>query len=238
VTTEKIFDFIERHNLYSHSAKRAAAIVELDPRRGVELLLQHATRDTRDLHDIVEQLKPQPELLHKYLRGLFDFGDGKGTHGLDAAAGYKTLPRGYHDMQVELFADHERERLQEFLRDSTYYDPHAALTYCRKKGCNEEVVFLLGRAKKYKEALSMILDDLQDIDLAIRFVKERGDEDDGQLWESLITRGVENPTFVSKLLANVGSHINPRKWGNSVAVCLPIACTAQCQYIRMTMCSS
>ena len=209
ITVEQVFLYIEEHNLHTQAGRRVAAIVELEPARGVQLLLQHATRDTRDLHDIVQQLEPQPRLLHEYLRALFDFGDGGGTHGLEQAPGYQKLPRDYHDKQVQLFADYQPARLEEFLRISTYYDPTLALDICRKKQRNEEVVFLLGRAKRYKEALDMILDQLKDIDLAIKFVKERGDEDGGDLWESLISRGVKEAAFVSKLLANVGSHINP-----------------------------
>jgi hypothetical protein len=211
ITAEQaqVFQYIEEHNLYSHAARRVAEIVGVEAQRGIQLLLKHATRDTGDLHEIVKQLEPKPQLMHQYLRSLFDFGDGKGTHGLEQAPGYQNMPRDYHDKQVQLFADYEPERLEEFLRVSTYYNPDLALEICRKKPRNVEVVFLLGRQRRYKEALDMILDQLKDIDLAIKFVKERGDEDGGGLWELLIERGVKEPAFISKLLANLGSHINP-----------------------------
>lgn len=52
----------------------------------------------------------------------------------------------------------------------------------------------------------MILNDLEDIEKALKFVKERQDE---ELWEVLIDRGAKDPKSLSKLLDTAGSHIDP-----------------------------
>ena len=215
----EVFDYIEQYGLYSRIAERAYLIVNLDAERAVQLLLQYATHDTRDLHRIVEQLKPHSKLVHVYLRGLFDFGSGGGSHNVDIAPGYPKSPRDYHTQQIALFAKHQPDRLDEFLRTSMHYNAALALDYCQTAQLHEQVVFLLGRSKRYKEALDRILDknsdagpEQQDFDFAIKFVKERGDDDGGELWNSLINRGLTKPEFVSKLLAQVGLHVNPREF--------------------------
>ena len=72
----------------------------------------------------------------------------------------------------------------------------------------QEVVFLLGRTGRDKDALNMILDQMNDIDKALKFVKERKQE---ELWEMLIDRVVSesDPNSLSKLLDTAGSHIDP-----------------------------
>lgn len=69
--------------------------------------------------------------LHLYLRALFE----KDTH----------LGRDYHDDQVLLYCDYDRELLLSFLRKSTYYSLDKALALCQEQQLHEEVVFLLGR---------------------------------------------------------------------------------------------
>ena len=128
VDADEVFEYIEKHHLHNKAVQRVAEIVVLDADRGIKLLIRHATTETKDLYDIVEQLKPEPLLLHKYLRAIFD-----GDMDLDVTPGYQKTPKDYHDDMVGLFADHEPERLESFLRKSTYYNVDLALELCRKK---------------------------------------------------------------------------------------------------------
>lgn len=43
---------------------------------------------------------------------------------------------------------------------------------------------------------------------AIEFVQKQNDD---RLWDDLIAKSIRNPVFVSGLLENVGTHINPLK---------------------------
>ena len=52
----------------------------------------------------------------------------------------------------------------------------------------------------------MVINDVGDLDAAIKFVKER---DEDPLWKDLITRGVKDAAFTGKLLEHVGTHVDP-----------------------------
>lgn len=220
VTADQVFGYIEQHNLHAKAVQRVAEIVLMDADRGVKLLIRHATKDTKALSDIVTQLRPTPYLLHKYLRALWE-----GGYDLEAAPGWPKTPKEYHNDMVDLFADHEPDKLEAFLRKSTSYNLDLALELCHQKAKESRVnmsdpesetklvkfieaeVFLLGRMGRYKDALNMILGDLKDIDKALKFVKEQNND---ELWEMLIEEGAKDPISLSKLLDTAGSHIDPR----------------------------
>ena len=201
VTADQIFEYIEKHKLHEKAVQRVNEIVQVDADRGVRLLIRHATADTKALYDIVTQLKSEPRLLHKYLKAIWE-----ADLQPDQIPGYQKTPKDYHDDMVQLFADHEPDKLEAFLRKSTSYNLDLALELCRKGDLKHEVVFLLGRSDRNKDALNMILNDLDDIEKALKFVKERNDE---ELWEMLIERGATDPKSLSKLLDTAGSHIDP-----------------------------
>ena len=69
-------------------------------------------------------------------------------------------------------------------------------------------MFLLGRMGNNKEALSLIMDQLNDISKAIEFAKEENDE---ELWEDLITASLGRADFIKELLFNIGTHVDPIK---------------------------
>ena len=198
---DQLFDYIEKHKLHEKAVQRVSEIVNVDADRGVRLLIRHATADTKALFDIVSQLKAEPRLLHKYLKAIWE-----ADLQPDPSPGYQKTPKDYHDDMVQLFAEHEPEKLEGFLRKSTSYNLDLALELCRKHGLKSEIVFLLGRCDRNMEALNMILNDLNDIEKALKFVKERHDE---ELWEALIDRGAKDPKSLSKLLDTAGSHIDP-----------------------------
>lgn len=68
------------------------------------------------------------------------------------------------------------------------------------------MVFLLGQMGNNKKALTIIIERLGDVNLAIDFAKEQADDD---LWEDLLKYSETRPTFIRGLLENVGSEINP-----------------------------
>jgi vacuolar protein sorting-associated protein 41 len=81
-----------------------------------------------------------------------------------------------------------------------------ALELCSKKKLWSEMVWILGKMGNTQEALELMIDKVGDVKQAIEFVQK---QDDPELWDDLIKRSITNPVFVSGLLENVGTHINP-----------------------------
>ena len=57
-----------------------------------------------------------------------------------------------------------------------------------------------------KEALELILNKLNDIEWAVNFCKEQNDSD---LWMIMIGHSLDKPTFITTLLHNIGTHVDP-----------------------------
>jgi hypothetical protein len=117
------------------------------------------------------------EYLHKYLDGLFQ---------KDPKAGGQ-----YHQRQVELYATYDKEKLLPFLRSCTDIPLQKALQVCEKHNRYEEMVFLLARMGNPKAALELVIKKLEDVDKAIEFAMEEGDDD---LWDALIHLSISNPS--------------------------------------------
>lgn len=76
----------------------------------------------------------------------------------------------------------------------------------RSRQLGPECVFLLGRGGNRNEALKFIINEQKDINQAIEFCKEHDDVD---LWRDLINYGVKKPEFVTILMRNIGTHVDP-----------------------------
>ena len=90
----------------------------------------------------------------------------------------------------------------EFLKTAQGYDRQMALELCEQHSLDEERVYLLGAEGKAREALALIVLELDDQMMAIEFCKQH--QDNKELWEDLIYFSKTNPEFVKKLLDNVG----------------------------------
>ena len=123
-------------------------------------------------------------MLHIYLHALFM----KDPH----------LGSDFHELQVGLYAKFDYPRLLPFLRQSNYYSLEKAYQICEKAHLVPEMVFILGRMGNNKEALSLIIEKLRDVNQAIEFAKEQNDE---ELWEDLIEYSMDKPC-ASFLLLN------------------------------------
>uniref|UniRef100_A0A803SMK4 Vacuolar protein sorting-associated protein 41 homolog n=1 Tax=Anolis carolinensis TaxID=28377 RepID=A0A803SMK4_ANOCA len=83
---------------------------------------------------------------------------------------------------------------------------HVALEICQQRNFVEETVYLLSRMGNSRSALKMIMEELNDVDKAIEFAKE---QDDAELWEDLILYSIDKPPFITGLLNNIGTHVDP-----------------------------
>lgn len=81
-----------------------------------------------------------------------------------------------------------------------------ALEICRQRRLLDAEVFLLARSGNRREALRVILKESRDIHQAIDFCKEHDDID---LWKDLISDAVTRPEFVTILMLNIGTHVDP-----------------------------
>uniref|UniRef100_A0A2I3GQ95 Vacuolar protein sorting-associated protein 41 homolog n=1 Tax=Nomascus leucogenys TaxID=61853 RepID=A0A2I3GQ95_NOMLE len=156
----------------------------------VDMLLDN--EDKISIKKVVEELEDRPELQHVYLHKLFKRDHHKGQR--------------YHEKQISLYAEYDRPNLLPFLRDSTHCPLEKALEICQQRNFVEETVYLLSRMGNSRSALKMIMEELHDVDKAIEFAKE---QDDGELWEDLILYSIDKPPFITGLLNNIGTHVDP-----------------------------
>ncbi|CAI8019233.1 Vacuolar protein sorting-associated protein 41 homolog [Geodia barretti] len=93
------------------------------------------------------------------------------------------------------------------IRRSYYLSYAHALIYHFKRHfkCVKNTTARMGNPKA---ALELVIKKLEDVDKAIEFAMEEGDDD---LWDALIHLSISNPKFVTGLLNNVGTHIDPTK---------------------------
>ncbi|KAI5078208.1 hypothetical protein GOP47_0005879 [Adiantum capillus-veneris] len=192
----KVFDFIEEHNLYDSLHDKVLPLMQLDGKRAVTLLVQHLSGIPPV--EVVSQLQragadnKYRHLLHLYLHELFE---------KDPNAG-----KDFHGLQVELYADYEPRLLLPFLRSSHYYSLDKAYDVCTRRSLTRERVFILGRMGNSREALSLIIKQLKDMEEAVEFVAAQHDDD---LWEELINQSVSNPQMIGALLELTVGNIDP-----------------------------
>ncbi|OCH94458.1 vacuolar protein sorting-associated protein 41 [Obba rivulosa] len=202
-----VFDLIREHNLFTDVQDQALLLVEFDhelmekrKKAGEDVDMSQSAAITLlvdHIHSIpvarvVQQLQSRPYYLYLYLDALFS----KDPH----------LTSEYADAQVKLYAEYAPQRLIDFLRASNYYSLEEAYKVCCDRDLVPEMVFLLGRMGNNKQALTLIIERLGDVNRAIDFAKEQHDDD---LWEDLLKYSESRPPFIRGLLENVGAEIDP-----------------------------
>ncbi|XP_014389863.1 PREDICTED: vacuolar protein sorting-associated protein 41 homolog, partial [Myotis brandtii] len=185
-----VFQLIHKHNLFSSIKDKIVLLMDFDSEKAVDMLLDN--EDKISIKKVVEELEDRPELQHVYLHKLFKRDHHKGQR--------------YHEKQISLYAEYDRPNLLPFLRDSTHCPLEKALEICHQRNFVEETVYLLSRMGNSRSALKMIMEELHDVDKAIEFAKE---QDDGELWEDLILYSIDKPPFITGLLNNIGTHVDP-----------------------------
>ncbi|MCO5579749.1 hypothetical protein L7F22_033609 [Adiantum nelumboides] len=192
----KVFDFIKEHNLYDSVHDKVLPLMQIDGERAVALLVQHLS--SIPPAEVVSQLQRAGtdskfrHLMHLYLHELFE---------KDPNAG-----KDFHGLQVELYAEYEPRLLLPFLRSSHYYSLDKAYDVCTRRSLTRECVFILGRMGNSREALSLIIKQLKDMEEAVEFVAAQHDDD---LWEELINQSLSNPQMIGALLELTVGNIDP-----------------------------
>ncbi|CAL1697418.1 unnamed protein product [Somion occarium] len=200
-----VFDLIRENNLFTSVQDQVTLLVDFDHelmekrrKEGAEpeestvikLFVDHI--HSIPIGRVVQQLESRPYYLYLYLDALFM----KDSH----------LTSDFADKQVTLYAEYAPLRLIDFLRASNYYNLEMAYRICNERDLVPEMVFLLGRMGNNRQALTLIIERLGDVNRAIDFAKEQHDDD---LWEDLLRYSESRPTFIRGLLENVGAEIDP-----------------------------
>lgn len=185
-----VFKLIHKRNLFDSIQDKIVLLMKFNTREALEMLISNT--DKVAVKKVVSQLQDHRYLLYQYLDALFQKDP---NHGKD-----------FHAMQVELYAEFDRDRLLPFLKTSNYYPLQQALEQCKQRNFIKEMVFLLGRMGNTKEALGLITEELKDVEQAIIFAKEHDDE---ELWADLIDYSIDKPPFITGLLNNIGTHVDP-----------------------------
>lgn len=205
----------------SPSQVQSAPLEDLDELASdsIKVLVDEATAGVVEPDEVVAQLDT-PALkpfLYFYLRALWR-GEGTNNGSAGPRVGHsaiaialaadtgKQLVEQFADTAVELLAIYDRDLLMEFLQASTAYTFEKAVKVCEQKHYVEELVYLLSKTGQMKKALFLIIDDLKDVSKAIAFAKE---QDDKGLWDDLLEYSMSRPRFISGLLAEVGTAIDP-----------------------------
>ncbi|XP_065665250.1 vacuolar protein sorting-associated protein 41 homolog isoform X2 [Hydra vulgaris] len=186
-----VFEMIAKHKLLSWVKDKCLPLMEIESNKAVAMFIDNI--DHFEVDDVVKQLNQNPKLLHQYLHGLFT---------KNPQAGQK-----YHNKQIALYAEFQPDRLQFFLKNSNFYQLEKAFKVCQERKFISEMVFLQGRMGNKKEALSLIIDEMCNIQKAIDFAKEENDPD---LWDYLIEKSLPKPEYIKELLISIGTHINPK----------------------------
>ncbi|XP_074350636.1 vacuolar protein sorting-associated protein 41 homolog isoform X2 [Apium graveolens] len=189
-----LFEFIEKHNLHDTIREKVVQLMKVDCKRAVQLLIQQ--RESISPNEVVSQLMATKDdsryFLHQYLHSLFED---------DPHAG-----KDFHDMQVELYADHDPKVLLRFLRNCQHYKLMKAYEICVSRGLLREQVYILRRMGNPKQALVVIISELRDIKQAIEFVSMQHDD---EMWEELIRQCIDRPEMVGVLLEHTVGNLDP-----------------------------
>ncbi|ESO87990.1 hypothetical protein LOTGIDRAFT_126722, partial [Lottia gigantea] len=187
-----VFQLIKKHNLFDSINDKIVQLMHFDQDQAVKMLLDNM--DKIPVEKVVHQLDLTPRHLHAYLDQLIQK-DNQAS-------------QPYHGRMVKLYAEFDQPKLLSFLRTSQSYPLQMAMDECQTRDLVKEQVFLLGRMGNTKQALQLIMERVQDVNHAIEFCKEQMDE---ELWEDLLDYSMSKPHFMTALLQNVGSHIDPIK---------------------------
>eukprot|EP01012_Entosiphon_sulcatum_P025382 TRINITY_DN306_c1_g2_i1.p1 TRINITY_DN306_c1_g2~~TRINITY_DN306_c1_g2_i1.p1 ORF type:complete len:938 (-),score=231.64 TRINITY_DN306_c1_g2_i1:71-2587(-) len=183
-----VFDFIERHSLFDAVHDKVPALIEMNPKRGLDLLVSH--HDSIAIDHVVTQLKDRRRYLHQYLDALFKY-DTK-------------LGKEYHNLQVELYAEFEPQHLLQFLRTSQDINLPHALKVCKERSLIEEMVYIMGRTGSKAEGLELIIEKFRSVKKAINFIQEHDPNNLDNLFENLVDTCIKDPSLIGELLSQLG----------------------------------
>ncbi|VIO99680.1 Vacuolar assembly protein VPS41 homolog, putative [Brugia malayi] len=183
-----VFQVIEKYHLFDLVKNDLTKLMAIDTNLTIRLLIENA--GSLPTKTILTQLAMYPKLQLAYLNTLFERNEGE----------------EFIDFAIKLYAENEPQLLLPFLRKTAIYDIAKAIDICEKKQYINEMVYLLGRSGNRMKALDLLVNKLGRIDSAIDFCREN---DDSDLWNSLVDAAVKRPDHIMELLNTAGKYVNP-----------------------------
>ncbi|WFD19582.1 Vacuolar protein sorting-associated protein 41 [Malassezia caprae] len=196
-----VFELIRENDLLIDVQHKIRTLVELDqdlagsqePRNSalVPLLVEHT--HSVPIQRAMHQFESYPWYQYLYLHALFEKDP--------------SLVVPYANKLVRLYSDFAYPKLMHFLRSmSSVYSFKEAYNVCEERDHVPEMVFLRGRTGDLPGALNLILERLNDVEMAIEFVQQ---QDDADLWNILLAHSCNKPDYVRGLLEHAGGEIDP-----------------------------
>lgn len=107
------------------------------------------------------------------------------------------LARPFSNERIELYAKYDSKKLLPFLSKSSSYDIDKAIELCESHQFTEELVYLLGKIGENKKAITLIINELDDPEKAIKFAKHQNDK---EVWNMLLNYSLKKPAFIKALI--------------------------------------
>lgn len=189
-----VFQLIKKHNLYGAIRQMIVELIKLDNEKAISMLLE---KNKIPAEDVVAELENHENYLFMYLDAL-DKVDSSGK---------------FDWKLMNLYAKHDRDKLLSFIKRSRTYPLQEAYELCKTNLFYPEMVYLLDRMGNSTEALTIIMNKLKDVSMAIEFCREHNDL---ELWEYLVNESVDKPEIITKLLDGTGFMINPEMLINRI----------------------
>ncbi|VDK80996.1 unnamed protein product [Litomosoides sigmodontis] len=183
-----VFQVIEKYHLFDLVKNDLTKLMGIDTNLTIRLLIENA--GSLPTKTILTQLTMYPKLQMAYLNSLFERNEGE----------------EFIDFAIGLYAENEPRLLLPFLRKTAIYDIAKAINICEKKQYINEMIYLLGRSGNRMKALDLLVNKLGRIDSAVDFCREN---DDSDLWNSLVDAAVKRPDHIMELLNTAGKYVNP-----------------------------
>lgn len=240
----EVFTLIRQHRLYAHIVPNIVALIELDRKQAIKLLLEmvkstEGGKESDGLLPVIESdvVVKQLEGHKKYLywvsvrmvnvliQHIFILTNH--IQYLDALDKVDRSGR-YHTLLIPLYADYDRDLLLPFLRRAHNYNIQTVLDLCRERSFFKEMVYLLGCVGNNAETLQVYLHQMHDFAGALEFCRRMDDID---LWMVLVEFALakatgegdgQQPELLCQLMDGVVGFLDPRvlvqKIGPSVRV--------------------
>ena len=191
----QVFVLIQKHNLFKSIIDKIVELIELDQDMALKMLMDSLEQIPID--KVIAQLKVRRDLYFVFLDKV---------NKKDPLNQMKLLKTEHYDDLVMLFAEFDQQRLLPYLKSTTHYDLTKSADRCFEMDLIVETIYLYGRMGNLKHALTLIMNYLKDVEMAIDFCKEHDDPD---LWKDLVEHAIDKPKFVVGLLQNIGTHVDP-----------------------------
>jgi hypothetical protein len=103
---------------------------------------------------------------------------------------------------MSLYSELAPHQLLAYLKKAQHYDIDVALEITSKKELYPELVYLLGKVGQTSKAMYLIVDKLNDPELAVEFARSHPDK---KLWDIFLNQGIKKPNFIKTMLQYTGT---------------------------------